>query len=70
MSPGIALVPNQEAGYLVFCKRSGFEDESIVVHAREERESFRQWLGSTEIRNPGGASISLALKPKARAAGF
>ena len=33
-TPGIATVPNQEADYLVSCRRSGFEDVGAVVHAR------------------------------------
>ena len=33
-TPGIALVPNQEADYFVLCRRSGFEDAAAVAHAR------------------------------------
>src|ERR1700736_826395 len=33
-TPGIATVPNQEADYLVSCRRSGFEDVASVIHAR------------------------------------
>jgi hypothetical protein len=65
-TPGIFLVPNQEGDYLVSCRRIGFEDANAIVHARAERRSFRERLGTNAIRASGGA-ITLALVPKRRA---
>jgi hypothetical protein len=63
-TPGIATVPNQEADYLVSCRRSGFADVDAVVHARAITTYFVEYLGGNAIHPPGGASIKFALTPR------
>ena len=63
-TPGIATVPNQEADYLVSCRRSGFEDVGAVVHARAVTTYFVEYLGGKAIHPQGGASIKFALTPR------
>ena len=63
-TPGIALVPNQEADYLVSCRRSGFEDVGAVVHARAVTTYFVEYLGAKAVHPQGGASIKFALTPR------
>ena len=63
-TPGIVLVPNAEADYLVSCRRDGYEDVSAVVHAREETRHPFEYLGGKAIRSLGGASVRFALTPR------
>jgi|GraSoiStandDraft_24_1057298.scaffolds.fasta_scaffold240969_3 hypothetical protein len=62
-TPGIVLVPNAEADYVVSCRRDGYEDASAVAHAREETRHPFEYLGGKVIRSPGGASVGFALMP-------
>jgi hypothetical protein len=63
-TPGIATVPNQEADYLVSCRRSGFEDVGAVVHARAVTTYFVEYFGGKAVHPQGGASIKFALTPR------
>jgi hypothetical protein len=66
-TPGIALVPNQEADYVVSCSRSGHADISGVVHSRTEERSFRELIGGGGVRSVGGGSITFTLVPRENA---
>ena len=63
-TPGIATVPNQEADYLVSCRRSGFEDVGAVVHARAVTTYFVEYFGGKAVHPQGGAAIKFALTPR------
>jgi hypothetical protein len=63
-TPGITLVPNEEADYLVSCSRSGYVDVSSVVHTRTEQRSFRELIGGRDVRSLGGGSITFVLASK------
>ena len=63
-TPGIAMVPNQEADYLVSCRRSGFEDVGAVIHARAVTTYFVEYFGGNAVHPQGGASIKFALTPR------
>ena len=63
-TPGIATVPNQEADYLVSCRRSGFEDVGAVVHARAVTTYFVEYFRGKAVHPQGGAAIKFALTPR------
>jgi len=67
-TPGIVLVPNGEADYLVVCRRNAYQEVSAVVHARAETTSPFYYLGSKELRSRGGASVTFPLVPAVAAA--
>jgi hypothetical protein len=62
-TPGIVLVPNEEADYLVACRRNAYQEVSTVVHARAETTSPFYYLGSKELHSRGGASLTFPLVP-------
>jgi hypothetical protein len=62
-TPGVALVPNQDADYLVTCKRAAYPDVSSVVHARAETRALIEYFGGKSIHSTGGASVTLTLSP-------
>jgi hypothetical protein len=62
-TPGIVLVPNQEADYLAACRRSAYQAVSAVVHVRAETASPFYYLGSEELQSRGGASVTFPLVP-------
>jgi hypothetical protein len=66
-TPGIVLVPNEEADYLVACRRNAYQ-EVAVVHARAETASPFYYLGSKELSSRGGASVTFPLVPAVAAA--
>jgi hypothetical protein len=63
-TPGIATVPNQEADYLVSCRRSGFEDVGAVVHAQAVTTYIVEYFGANAVHPQGGAAIKFALTPR------
>lgn len=63
-TPGIAFVPNEEADYLVSCKRNGFQDASGPVHARAVMPSVVEYFGGKSLRPTGGTSIAFVLTPR------
>src|SRR5262245_15312579 len=67
-TPGIVLVPNQEADYLVACRRNAYQEVSAVVHARAETASPFYYFGSKELSSRGGASVTFPLVPTIAAA--
>jgi hypothetical protein len=67
-TPGIVLVPNQEADYLVACRRNAYQEVSAVVHARAETASPFYYFGSKELHSRGGASVTFPLVPAVAAA--
>jgi hypothetical protein len=67
-TPGIILVPNQEADYLLACRRSAYQAVSAVVHVRAETASPFYYFGSKELHSRGGASVTFPLVPAVAAA--
>jgi len=63
LTPGIVLVPNEQADYLVACRRHAYQEVSAVVHVRAATAGLFYYLGSTELPSRGGASITLPLLP-------
>jgi hypothetical protein len=63
-TPGIVVVPNEEADYLVVCSRNGYHGASTVVHARAERRNLNEYFGGTPNRSSGGSSITFNLTPR------
>jgi hypothetical protein len=63
VTPGIALVPNEEADYLVACRRNGYQEAAAVVHARAQRRGTLEFLGGQPDRASSGASVTFVLRP-------
>jgi hypothetical protein len=62
-TPGIVLVPNEEADYVVACRRNAYQEMGTVVHARTETTSPLYYFGSKELHSRGGASVTFTLVP-------
>jgi hypothetical protein len=62
-TPGIVLVPNEEADYVVACRRNAYQEMGTIVHARTETTSPLYYFGSKELHSRGGASVTFTLVP-------
>jgi hypothetical protein len=61
-TPGIALVPNADADYIVACRRNGYQDTSVGAHTIADRGG-RDFFGS-RVHTPSGALLRVVLAPR------